>query len=375
MKHKFLIRKDVSVDGNSPVYLFLTGGGKRERIHTQVYVPAKLWDIKRQRIKALNKQHEGLNLILDSYEEKIHKIKIEYHLSEKVLTPSLLRQDIEGNLSRINFCAFFEKMLKLEKGKLKAGSLNRHKSVLTKLRNFCDPISFTEINSQFMGRYHHYLAGIGNRSTTINANFASIKKFLMLAKEHGIKMGIEPEEIKIGSTKGNRTFLNERELKLLWDYFHSPFVNDKNKLIIGYFLFACNTGLRISDVQKIERSMIRDHELNFVATKTDKHQIITLNESALKLVKSCDDLFEKKLTDQFMNRELKIISRSLGIRKSVSFHVSRHTFATCFLRAGGKVEMLQRLLGHSTINQTMEYVHILNQEANKEIMLLDKLFQ
>ena len=121
--------------------------------------------------------------------------------------------------------------------------------------------------------------------------------------------------------------------------------------------------------------MIRDHELNFVATKTDKHQIITLNESALKLVKSCDDLFEKKLTDQFMNRELKKISRSLGIRKVVSFHASRHTFATCFLRAGGKVEMLQKLLGHSTINQTMEYVHILNQEANKEIMLLDKLFQ
>jgi site-specific recombinase XerD len=64
----------------------------------------------------------------------------------------------------------------------------------------------------------------------------------------------------------------------------------------------------------------------------------------------------------------------LKIQKKVSFHVARHTFATSFLRAGGQVEKLQKLLGHSDIKQTMIYVHIVQADANAEIFLLDNLF-
>jgi site-specific recombinase XerD len=62
------------------------------------------------------------------------------------------------------------------------------------------------------------------------------------------------------------------------------------------------------------------------------------------------------------------------IKKKVTFHVSRHTFATSFLRAGGQIEKLQILLGHSSLQQVMVYVHIVASEANKEIFLLDDLF-
>ncbi|MFV8354970.1 tyrosine-type recombinase/integrase [Flavobacterium sp. XS1P32] len=62
------------------------------------------------------------------------------------------------------------------------------------------------------------------------------------------------------------------------------------------------------------------------------------------------------------------------MQKKVTFHVPRHTFATSFLRAGGQVEKLQLLLGHSDIKQTMIYVHIVQADANAEIFLLDNLF-
>ena len=64
----------------------------------------------------------------------------------------------------------------------------------------------------------------------------------------------------------------------------------------------------------------------------------------------------------------------LKIHKNVTFHVARHTFATSFLRAGGKVEKLQRLLGHTDIKQTMIYAHIVQADANSEILLLDDIF-
>jgi site-specific recombinase XerD len=100
-----------------------------------------------------------------------------------------------------------------------------------------------------------------------------------------------------------------------------------------------------------------------------------LNAGARKLVEENENLFVKKFADQHINDELKKIMRNLGITKKISFHCARHTFATSFLKVGGKVEMLKELLGHSSINQTMIYVHIVQADANKEIFLLDNLFK
>src|SRR5690606_23637544 len=103
-------------------------------------------------------------------------------------------------------------------------------------------------------------------------------------------------------------------------------------------------------------------------------QNISLNQKAKDIINHEPFLFERKFEDQFINRELKKIATYLGIKKRITFHVARHTFATAFLRAGGKVENLQKLLGHSSLSQTMIYVHLVSLEANKDIHLMDGLF-
>jgi site-specific recombinase XerD len=96
-----------------------------------------------------------------------------------------------------------------------------------------------------------------------------------------------------------------------------------------------------------------------------------LNARAKYLIDNCPLLFVKKYKDQYMNRDIKTIFQLLKIKKHVSFHVGRHTFATIFINAGGQAEYLQKILGHTTIRQTMEYVYLLQQDANKQIHLLD----
>jgi site-specific recombinase XerD len=135
------------------------------------------------------------------------------------------------------------------------------------------------------------------------------------------------------------------------------------------------TGLRISNVQKLERRELLANDFSFVTAKSKTDKNIMLNYKAKEIIGACDTLFVTKFTDQYMNRELQKMMKSIGITKHVSFHVARHTFATLFLKMGGKMEMLQMLLGHSSITQTMVYVHIVQSEANKEIFLLDRLFQ
>jgi site-specific recombinase XerD len=62
-----------------------------------------------------------------------------------------------------------------------------------------------------------------------------------------------------------------------------------------------------------------------------------------------------------------------GIKKTVSFHVARHTFATTFLRIGGTVEVLQKLLGHSKLETTMEYIHIMEETLIDQMENFNKI--
>ena len=78
-------------------------------------------------------------------------------------------------------------------------------------------------------------------------------------------------------------------------------------------------------------------------------------------------------SNQKVNAYLKEIAVGCKIKKTLTFHLARHTFATTFLISGGKVEVLQKLLSHSRIDTTMIYVHITRDVERKQLQLLDYL--
>jgi len=374
MKNYFFLRKDKIVDGKNPIYLILTGNNERERIHIKLYVYAKFWLEDKKRLKTTDQESVAINMVLDALESKIHKIKVEYWLQERVLTPSQLKKELSENMSRVNFCAFFKHALEDSRKTMMPGTYARHKAVMDKVKSYNPEVTFSEMTLHWFGKYRNHLYNIGNESTTINGNIASIKKFLRLASRAGIKLAVNVDDVVTGSTKGNRTYLSPEEVKRCFSYCQLEYIDNSTRLILGYFLFSCLTGMRISDVQKLTRKDLLENEVAFIATKTSKNQHLTLNMKTRELLMILPDLFVVKFSDKHLNYELKTIMKHLKITKKVSFHVARHTFATLFLRMGGKVEMLQRLLGHSSIKQTMDYVHILQSEANKEIFLLDNMF-
>jgi len=374
MKTRFHLRKDIQVDGKCPIYLYI--GGNEVRINLKLYTVPQFWLRDKKRVKAVNQELQDINLALDVVEARLTSIKTSYRLTETILTPQLLADEFLMKLSRVNFVAFFKEALEQDKTNLTAGSYDRHHSVYMKLKEYNSNIPFYEINLAWINKYKAYLKNVKkNQETTVAANMASIKKFLGIAEKYGVKLQIKICDIEVGSTKGNRTYLNENELKKCFSYYSSDFITDRNKLILGYFLFSCMTGLRISNVQRLTRQEVEQKDIQLIMVKGNKDRIISLNAGARKLVEENENLFVKKFADQHINDELKKIMRNLGITKKISFHCARHTFATSFLKVGGKVEMLKELLGHSSINQTMIYVHIVQADANKEIFLLDNLFK
>lgn len=373
MKNYFELRNYVNKEGLSLVYLRVVSGKEKERINFDILVNPKNWDYKKRRLKPLDNHSKDINLVLDNIEAKVTNIKTVYRLSEKVLTPKILRRELLEGMPRVNFNAFAKRCIEDDRGMIKDGTLRRYESVLEKLVAYQEEIFFNEIDYTFFHEFRKYYAKKGNQATTLNSNISVIKKWLRKAQKSGIRLKIDLDEIISGKTSGNRVALNPEELKKVCGYYFSEWINPTHKLTLGYFLFSCFTGLRLSDVMNLTRKELAD-EIQFVSVKTSKDQIISLNKKAKEIIESYEPLFVDFIHPNTMNEELKHIMKHLGIKKKISFHCARHSFATNFLRMGGKPEKLQILLGHSKITTTMVYVHILAAEANEEIFLLDNLF-
>ena len=372
VNHYFTIRK---FGKECAVYLFISGNKQRERISTEIKAPTLLWDEKKARFKEVNQKMIDYNLILGQLEGKIEGIKVNYRLTERILTPAILKKELKSGLTRISFLAYFKESLKSERSFLEPGSYKRHNSVYAKLCKYKEDIAFQDIDLQFFKDFKIWCVKRGNAHTTIASNIASLKKFLKLAKKDGIKLKFDLEDVIAGSSRGNRTPLKLHDLKRLIKYYKSEFISESEKLTLGYFLFACLSGLRVSDVGKLQRKDMYDNYITFVSKKGKKDQLVTLINQAEDIVNYEPKLFQKRVAEQTMNKLLKKIALQLGIKIKVTFHTSRHTFATLYLISGGTVQNLMLLLGHKKIETTMIYAHIVAVDANNDMFRLDDLFK
>ncbi len=74
----------------------------------------------------------------------------------------------------------------------------------------------------------------------------------------------------------------------------------------------------------------------------------------------------------YTNKNLKMIADKAEINKNISFHSSRHTWATRALRKGMRIEYVSKLMGHSTIKTTQVYTKIVNSELDNAMNVFDE---
>ena len=78
-----------------------------------------------------------------------------------------------------------------------------------------------------------------------------------------------------------------------------------------------------------------------------------------------------KFSNQDMNRNLKLIGQELGIKRRLTFHLARHTFATTVtLLNGVPIETISKLLGHTKLTTTMIYTRIIQSKVGLDMSLL-----
>ena len=150
------------------------------------------------------------------------------------------------------------------------------------------------------------------------------------------------------ASRGKRDYLTIDEVKRL---IATPC---RNETVRNAYLFACNCGLRLGDVRKLRWGDIAQDN-------GGKHDAGSL-------------VFEHLPGDTCINNILKTWAADAGITKSVTYHQSRHTFATMLLTLGADLYTVCKLLGHSDVKTTRIYAKIINKKKEDAIGLIDMEF-
>ena len=149
------------------------------------------------------------------------------------------------------------------------------------------------------------------------------------------------------------------------------------------FLFAAKGGgVRISDLLKLKADNYNNERISFFINKTKNQHSIRLPVHAQSILNKYlnmdnstgyifpflneleigDDskLLAKKIgsVSAMINACLKDLAKMAGLKKKLTFHCSRHSFATLALRHGVPISYVSNILGHSNISQTMVYAKI-----------------
>ena len=149
------------------------------------------------------------------------------------------------------------------------------------------------------------------------------------------------------------------------------------------YLFACSCGLRIGDVLNLKWKDISEDKGTWRASilmlKSQRPLYIPLGEQARKwMPEQGEDSPEEKvfkLNRQTINENLQSWAEAAGItNKKVTFHTSRHTFATMLLTLGADIYTVSKLLGHTSVKTTQIYAKIIDQKKDDAVSLVDNIF-
>ncbi|MBK7148715.1 MAG: site-specific integrase [Bacteroidetes bacterium] len=159
--------------------------------------------------------------------------------------------------------------------------------------------------------------------------------------------------------------------------------NIKHKCMISLIYSA---GLRRSELLNMRISNVNSKRMEiFIAnSKNRKDRVVPLSETALQLLREYyknyhpkDYLFEGQNGDQYSERSLALVLKKAcikaGIKKQVSLHMLRHSYATHLLETGTDLRYIQELLGHKSSKTTEIYTHVSQRSLKKISSPLDKL--
>lgn len=379
--------------GLLPIYVRLTVDGNRMEFSTKKFIDSTKWSPEMSKMKGNTENARSLNEYLDLVKSKIFDIQMELIHRNEFLTIEVFKNRLLGihERERMLIPIFEEHNRKVEELlglEYAPGTLERYKTSLKHTKEFLQwkysmsDIEINKIDHSFVIEYEFYLRSV--RKCANNTAVKYIKNFNKIIKICISNGWLDKDPFANYKSKireVERDYLTHEEVQ---DIYSKVFVTERLNLVKDIFVFSCFTGLAYIDVKNLAVSNISmgidgGKWIFTHRQKTETASRIPLlpipEELILKYANHPQCINEDKLlpilSNQKMNSYLKEIADVCGIKKDLTFHIARHTFATTVtLTNGVPIESVSKMLGHKSIKTTQHYAKILDKKVSEDMDLL-----
>jgi integrase/recombinase XerD len=378
------------------IYLRIAAEGKRTLVKTQIKLSPNHWDVSKQKVTNNHPDAYELNSELNAC--LLHAAEKYKLIKEKGKTVTLEQFKeilLEKKTISYDFVSFAEQILKGYLSRREGGTYNKNRSILTKIKDFAksDCIPFQKIDVEFCRSYENFCkTKWNNKHSTIKNSIKFIRTVINQAIIEGHTDQNKTIGYKLPVESSERVFLTEEEVRA----FELVKTNSsQDEQIKDMFLLASKyTGLRVSDLLLLKVKNIRDGQLSIRMRKTKKQLSFHLHPDAeLILTKYCegkgqnecvftfknsrylgddrlDPLEQQKIyksTIAYYNKVVKKLAVRAGIRKHVTSHVGRHSFACYWVENIKNIYSLRDMLGHCSVRETEVYAKLVGQGLKDDI--------
>ncbi len=242
-------------------------------------------------------------------------------------------------------------------------------------------MSMLELTPDFIKEFAVFLsneAGLHNGSIWENCMW--LKGVVMRAHFNGHIPRNPFAQFHISPNTKEREYLTENELKTLMEF---QFKDPKNSYLRDIFVFASFTALSFVDIKELSNDQIVEvNGEKWIISKRHKTGVpfqVKLLDIPMQIIERYKAFQENNLVFPNLNywsicKRMGKMIKECGITKKISFHCSRHGFATLALSKGMPIESVSRILGHTNIETTQIYAKITVQKLDNDLTMLgDKL--
>lgn len=389
----FIKRNAVKKDGTAPILCRITVNGTATAFSCKMGINPRLWDSKTGKATGTDETSKLVNSKIKEIQKGVSQHYDKIFNGIGPLTAERVKASYLG-FDRYNrtLLQVFESHNKeyeefVKNGVRQISTYQRYCSVLKHLEEFLNKnyklkdIALVDIRSSFITDFELYLRKKGCANNTICIYITPLKKMISIAQSNGWLDCNPFSSYHIPLKRKDRVFLTMDEVETIINF---EFTKHKKSydLIRDMFIFCCFTGVSYIDLKNLTKKNLKEMN-NETWLCFERHKTgIICNVPLLKVpldilmryrTKNKKDTLFPVPTYETLLSGIKRIAKMCGIKKHLSWHCSRHTFASeiCLLN-GVPIETISRMLGHADVKTTQIYAKVSNTMIYRDMANLSK---
>lgn len=385
-----------NANNEANLYARISLNGKKANISLKKKLNVNSWDSKKQCAKGTKASARYLNEYLEEVRMEIFQLYRELKAAHGLVTVEKIKSHYLGENKKIHYLSeVFDFHNETNKEKLAPKTLCHYRTNQRYVLEFIkeqynkNDYPLHELDYPFLLRLESFLRSYDpkkhyRKSIANNAVMKHIQRF-----RKQIKLAVELDWLKDDPfkkftpkmEKRQREFLTEEELKSI---VHLEIACERLEIVKDLFLFSCYTGIPYGDIiQLTHKNLVIGIDGNkWITAKRNKNGVpyeLPLLDVPLSLVnkyfghartKATGTLLPK-ISNQKLNSYLKEIADLCKIKKNLTFHMARHTFATTVTLSNGvPIETVSKMLGHTKLATTQIYARVIEKKVSNDMQLL-----